>query len=137
MTIVVGYNATDEGRAALQAAAVESESRRVPLVVVNSTSVDHRWDADDGQRLADELDEIKLRLDAVGVEHTMRGLARGDEVRGEDPAEDLMDVAADVSAALIVIGVRRRSPVGKLLLGSTAQQVLLQAECPVLAVKAP
>jgi nucleotide-binding universal stress UspA family protein len=53
-----------------------------------------------------------------------------------DPAEDLINVAEEVNADLIVIGLRRRSPVGKLILGSNAQRILLDAPCPVLAVKA-
>ena len=58
-------------------------------------------------------------------------------VRGVDPADDLIAVAEEVDADLIVIGLRRRSPVGKLIMGSNAQQILLDASCPVLAVKAP
>nr|MBA2445949.1 universal stress protein [Nocardioidaceae bacterium] len=57
-------------------------------------------------------------------------------VRGLDPAEDLINLASELSADLIVIGLRRRSPVGKLILGSNAQRILLDAPCPVLAVKA-
>ena len=57
-------------------------------------------------------------------------------MRGNDPAEDLISVAQEVSADFIVIGLRRRSPVGKLILGSNAQRILLDASCPVLAVKA-
>jgi nucleotide-binding universal stress UspA family protein len=50
-------------------------------------------------------------------------------------AEAILEAANDTSAELIVIGVRRRSRVGKLFSGSTAQHVLLDADCPVLAVK--
>ena len=59
-----------------------------------------------------------------------------DLARGNDPAQDLIEVAESEGAALIVIGLRRRSPVGKLLLGSNSQTLLLHADCPVLAVKA-
>ncbi len=57
-------------------------------------------------------------------------------VRGLEPAEDLIGVAEEVGADFIVIGLRRRTPVGKLILGSNAQRILLDAPCPVLAVKA-
>ena len=66
-----------------------------------------------------------------GVPHDVRTL-----VRGQEPASDVVSIADEEGADLIVIGLRRRSPVGKLILGSNAQQVLLDAHCPVLAVKA-
>ena len=56
-------------------------------------------------------------------------------VRGNEPAEDLITVANETDADLIVIGLRRRTPVGKLILGSNAQRILLDAPCAVLAVK--
>ena len=46
-----------------------------------------------------------------------------------------MGVAEEVDASCLVIGLRRRSPVGKLILGSSAQRILLDATCPVLTVK--
>ena len=66
----------------------------------------------------------------AGMEMDVREYARGN-----DPATDLLEVAEQVNADLIVIGLRRRSPVGKLLLGSNAQKILLEAGIPVLAVK--
>ena len=56
-------------------------------------------------------------------------------IRGREASEEILAVAKEHRAELIVIGLRRRSPVGKLLMGSTAQRVLLDAACPVLAVK--
>ena len=58
-------------------------------------------------------------------------------IRGREAHEEILAVAAERRADLVVIGLRRRTPVGKLLMGSTAQRVLLEATCPVLAVKAP
>lgn len=131
MSIVVGFIPTREGRVALRAAAAEAEARNLPLSVVNSNMGGGRWDADDADRLEEEFDVIKNRLDALGIQHTVRSLARGN-----DPVEDIIAVAEEVQASLIVIGLRRRSPVGKLLLGSNAQRILLDSVCPVLAVKA-
>ncbi|WP_166972619.1 universal stress protein [Brevibacterium atlanticum] len=54
---------------------------------------------------------------------------------GSDPAEQILTLAEDHRASLIVMSTKRRSPVVKLLLGSSAQQVILEAECPVLLVK--
>ena len=70
-------------------------------------------------------------LDGSEVPYEIRQL-----VRGFEPAEDLISIAETSQAELIVIGLRRRSPVGKLILGSNAQRILLDAHCPVLAVKA-
>ena len=53
-----------------------------------------------------------------------------------DPGDQILDVAQQTNAELIVIGLRRRTPVGKLIMGSQAQMILLEADCPVLAVKA-
>jgi nucleotide-binding universal stress UspA family protein len=58
------------------------------------------------------------------------------QVSGHDASEELVDIADRVKASLIVIGLRRRTPTGKLITGSQAQRILLDANCPVLAVKA-
>jgi nucleotide-binding universal stress UspA family protein len=130
-TIVVGYVPKPEGRAALQRAAEEAKLRGSRLVVVNSHRGGREFDRDDAIETEAQLEEVKSVLASSGVEFDVRQL-----VRGMDPAEDLVNVAGEVSADLIIIGLRRRSPVGKLILGSNAQRVLLDAPCPVLAVKA-
>jgi nucleotide-binding universal stress UspA family protein len=130
MSIVVGYVVTPEGRAALRRAADEAQVRSTKLIVVNSNKGGAALPVEDAMAYESELADIGARLSALGIEHEVRQL-----VRGNEPAVDLIDVADEVNADFIVIGMRRRSPVGKLLLGSIAQQVLLDASCPVLAVK--
>jgi len=129
--IVIGYIPKPEGRAALALGAQEAKARSASVVVVNSHRGGREFDRDDAMESEAELDEVRQELQAAGVDHEIRQL-----VRGMDPAEDLINVAQEVSADLIVIGLRRRSPVGKLILGSNAQRILLDAPCPVLAVKA-
>ncbi len=57
-------------------------------------------------------------------------------MRGQDGADEVVAAAERLGASLVVIGLRRRSPTGKLIFGSDAQRILLDAGCPVLAVKA-
>ena len=134
MAIVVGYAATDEGRAALERAADEARSRGVRLLVVDSTRPDRafrRTSPEDAARAEDDLREVSAGLARSGVEHDVRRPSPT-----PDPAEDIIAAALESGAELIVIGLRRRTPVGKLLLGSNAQRILLDAPCPVLAVRA-
>ena len=129
-TIVVGYVPKSEGHAALTRAVQEAKLRGSSLMVVNSHRGGREFDASDAVETEAQLNEIKSALHETGVDYEVRQL-----VRGMDPAEDLVNVAEEVEAEFIVIGLRRRSPVGKLILGSNAQRVLLDAPCPVLAVK--
>ena len=131
MAVVVGYVPTEEGRAALRRAAQECKLRNTRLVVINSNRGGKDLDAAEAARYESELEAVRAELDTAGVTNEVRQL-----VRGLEPAEDIIAVAQEVSADFIVIGLRRRSPVGKLILGSNAQRILLEAPCPVLAVKA-
>ena len=131
MAVVVGYVPTAEGRAALRQAALECKLRNTRLIVINSQRGGNAFDARDAARSDEDLRDVRATLDEQGLEHEVRQL-----VRGLEPAEDLIAVAEEVAADVIVIGLRRRSPVGKLILGSNAQRILLDAPCPVLAVKA-
>ncbi len=121
-TVVVGYVPKPEGEAALDKAIEEARLRGSELIVVHS-----RRDRDEEP----DLTGARAKLDQSGIKYDVRVL-----VRGFEAAEDLASVAEASDAELIVIGLRRRTPVGKLILGSNAQRVLLDAHCPVLAVKA-
>ncbi|MGZ5398780.1 MAG: universal stress protein [Nocardioides sp.] len=130
-TVVVGFVPKPEGEAALKSAIDEAKLRNAKVVVVNSHRGGSEFDSDASVKANAEMDRIRERLTAAGIEHEVRQL-----VRGFEPAEDLISIAEAADAELIVIGLRRRSPVGKLILGSNAQRILLDAKCPVLAVKA-
>lgn len=108
MTVVVGHQDTAEGRAALQQAATEAGLRELPLLVVAAAG-----------------EQLDLPVDAQVV-----------VVDLPDPADRVLQVAQETDAALVVVGTRHRSAVGKFLLGSTAQRLVLEAACPVLVVKA-
>jgi nucleotide-binding universal stress UspA family protein len=100
-------------------------------VVVNSHRGGNDFDGNAATQAEREMDAVRKKLEGAGVPFDVRQL-----VRGFEPAEDLISIAEANDAELIVIGLRRRSPVGKLILGSNAQRVLLDAHCAVLAVKA-
>jgi nucleotide-binding universal stress UspA family protein len=128
MPIIVGYVPTPEGGAALDRAIEEAVLRRQRLVVVNSSRGESLVD----KRFASDQDwqSVEHRLTTSGVDHELTQL-----VESLDAADQILRLAKDLNAELIVIGLRRRTPVGKLILGSQAQSILLEAECPVLAVK--
>lgn len=127
--VVVGYIPTPEGIAAFERAKDEVVIDGSTLVVVN-TGESGNFAASTFASPAD-IDAIDVELSGAGIAHEV--VQSTDELA---PAEAILRVAEERDARLIVIGVRRRTPVGKLFLGSTSQQVLLDAHCPVLAVKA-
>jgi nucleotide-binding universal stress UspA family protein len=128
--IVVGYIPTPEGVAALDAAIGLARADTAHLTVVN-TGRDGNY-ADPSFATAEDIDTIDLQLANADIPHEVR-----QPTSGRSAAEEILDAVAQVDADLVVIGVRRRSPVGKLVTGSTSQQVILDAPCAVLAVKAP
>ncbi len=130
-TVVVGYVPTAEGEAALEAGITEAKRRGARVVVVSSHMGGRGYDEAEARESENEAARVTARLEQVGVEFEVRNL-----VRGFEPAEDLISIAEANHAELIVIGLRRRTPIGKLIMGSNAQRILLDSECPVLAVKA-
>lgn len=138
MTVVVGVTSTPLGRYAVEAAAEEARLRRLPVVLVGHIPVPRGGEGDEArnyelsrQRLVDELGNVAQRVRNSGAECSVEV-----PVASVSPADAIVTVAAAEHAELVVIGIRRRSRVGKLILGSTAQAVLLTTDCPVLGVKA-
>lgn len=132
MKILVGLTTAPEARAALERAVEEARMRNAELIVVDYLQVgisaenqSERYKA--GERRLDQLKE-ELARDGVDI-RTRHGVGVSSASR------ELLKIAQDEDVDLIVIGMRRRSPVGKLVLGSNAQDILLGADCPVLAVK--
>lgn len=125
--VVVGFVPTPEGHAALRHGGREALLRQLPLLVVDLSRDGH--DATPAAVGAD-LGELQSELDDAGLDVD---IASPDPVF--EPSEHLLKVAQEAGSPLVVIGLRHRSRVGKFLLGSSAQRILLEADCPVLAVK--
>lgn len=130
-SIVVGFIDTPQGRAAIDQAVAESRLRHVPLIIVHSMMGGNRESEDEYVAAAEALEKLQERLSAEGVDFSVH-----EYVRGQKPADDLIQAAEEFDAELIVIGIRRRSATGKVLLGSNALDILHDSPVPVLCVKA-
>ena len=127
MTVVIAYSADEFGRAAVEQGAAEAARGGDRVVVVNVTRGDSLVD----ERYAGKADaeSLRARLAALPVEAELR------QSMSPDVADEILGVAEREGARLIVVGIRRRTPLGKMIMGSVAQRVILEAACPVLAVK--
>jgi len=128
MTILIGFVPTAAGEAALAAGLSEAVRSGEDVVILNSPRRGATVDADlIGEDVAEDL---LARASAQGV------VARVDHAEHGSDIVDTFEALVDrTNARLVVLGLRRRSPVGKLVLGSDAQRLLLELEVPVLAVK--
>ncbi|MEW1964315.1 universal stress protein [Micrococcus sp. NPDC078436] len=129
MTILIGYKPSDSGDAALDKALDIARSTRERVVVVNAgPGGEHRTDS-----LVTEAQQrgVQARLDASGVDAEFRQYARG-----RSTVQEMKDVAAELDASLVVIGLRRRGGFGRFVMGSVSDELLQQLDQPVLCVKA-
>lgn len=126
MSVAVALSNTPEGHEALRRGAAEAKLRQMPLTVLSVVDQD-KVSEETRSATHSEVDRAMPGIDA-----TVRV-----EPDGGDPAGALVDLAVEVGAELLVIGSKRRSAVGKFLMGSTVQRVLLDSPIPVLVVKAP
>ena len=129
MSILVGYVPTKVGEAAVRAAIKEAKLRHEELLIVNS--VREGALVDKSVASAEDIERVKQSTVDAGIQARIL-----ESVHRDDLAEEILDLASKHDVSLIVIGLRQRSQVGKFIMGSHAQRILLQAEHPVLAVKA-
>ena len=130
MTVAVAHKVAPTGRLALQLGIREARLRGTDLAVLH---VVDSLDADraEGYRLgiSDEIERaVGSHADLTWRLHLRTAVS--------DPAAEILQLVTDLNPEVLVIGARRRSPVGKALLGSVAQQLILEAAVPVLVVKA-
>ncbi|WP_299036939.1 universal stress protein [uncultured Pseudokineococcus sp.] len=122
VAVLVGWSGTVEGAAALERGAAEALLRGLPLAVVDLSTRDDGGEA--ARRAVAALEPAPASAQVLRrPEH-------------QDPVDALLDAVPGAGAELLVVGTRRRSPVGKFLMGSTAQRIILGSDVPVLVVKA-
>ena len=134
MKILLAYDATSEGQKGLDLAVKEARAFNAEVIVFTSTMMDQKGHAFASNAIKDiehKHSEAKKLFEDEGI-----ACATTIQAKGRQPAEDIVSYAEENNIDLVIIGVRIRSKVGKLLIGSTAQYVILKAPCPVLSFKA-
>jgi nucleotide-binding universal stress UspA family protein len=129
MTIVVAFAPRPEGRAALEKGIEIARRRGERLLVVNAISGGNQ---DDPSRADNaECEAVEARLATSGIVAEFKQF-----VRGKDAVTEIVELSESPDVSLVIVGLRNRSPVGKLILGSVSRDIILSAACPVLSVKA-
>ena len=129
MTILVAYVPRPEGQAALDKGLEVARERGERLLVVNASPGGQK--EDDSLADVQDYERVQRLLDESGLKTDLKQF-----VRGKTAVEEIEGMIETQQVSLLIIGLRKRSPVGKLILGSVAQDLLLSVSCPVLCVKA-
>jgi len=130
MKMLVGYDGAGAAGDVLALAVKYAKAFNTGVDVVTSLEKGTENEIKDISEAEKALEQTKSYFDKEKIQCMTHLL-----IRGMAPGEDLVLFAGENKADLIIIGVKRRSKVGKLVFGSTAQYVILQAPCPVVSVK--
>ena len=130
MKILVGYDGSNVSKEAVSLAVRHAETFKGEIIIAHSMVGGPEVPRKDFEIAENNIEQEKNRLRNNGIQ--CQALL---SVRGLQAGEDLIQLAEEHKADEIIIGVRRRSKVGKLLFGSTAQYVILNASCPLVSVK--
>jgi len=129
MTILVAYVPRPEGQAALDKGLEIARRRNEHLLVVNASP---GGNTEDPSALdVEAFERVERLLNDSGLNAELKQF-----VRGKSAVEEIQTLTETLPVSVLIIGLRKRSPVGKLIMGSVAQELLLSVNCPVLAVKA-
>jgi nucleotide-binding universal stress UspA family protein len=130
MKILVGYDGSNVSKEAVSLAEQHADKFKAEVIIAHSMAGGPEVPRKDFEIAENNLEYEKNRL--LDKNHPCESVL---SVRGLEAGEDLVLLAEENKVEEIIIGVRRRSKVGKLLFGSTAQYVILNAPCPVVSVK--
>jgi nucleotide-binding universal stress UspA family protein len=130
MKILVGYDGSNAAKAAMELALKSAQAFQATVSVVTSMvkgAEENQKEIEQAERGLEYAQSLFEKNNVVCKTHLL--------IRGMSPGEDLVKFAQDNGVDQIFVGVKRRSKVGKLLMGSTAQYVILNAPCPVVTIK--
>ena len=130
MKLLVSYNGTNESEAALELAKTHAKIFDARLLIVSSSEGGKGEKPEDINKIKQDLEDIQKNISADGIECEVEQLARG-----LTPGEDIVLFAEENDIDQIYVGIRKKSRTSKLILGSTAQYIILKAKCPVTSVK--
>lgn len=129
MKIMVGFDGSISSSDALGVAEKHAKAFKGKIELVTSMEKGTESQREEIEAAEKDLEKEKKRLEGEGIPCQTHLL-----IRGLSPGEDLIEFAEENEVEEIVIGIRRKSKVGKLVFGSTAQFVILTASCPVVTV---
>ncbi len=129
MTILVAYVPRPEGLAALDKGIEIAKRRQEHLIVVNASPGGGQEDPSAVD--VPDTEHVQALLKNAGVDAEFKQF-----VRGKSATEEIQALVNSMNVSLLIIGLRKRSLVGKLIMGSVAHELLLSVSCPVLTVKA-
>ena len=130
MKFLVAYNGSEVAKRALALAKNHAETLGAEVMIITSMEGGAREKPEEITKAKEDLDFALSFLQEAGISCEGHELARG-----LTPAEDLVMFAEENAVDQIYVGIEKRSKVGKILLGSTAQYIILKAHCPVITVK--
>ena len=130
MNILIAYDGSDESKSALELAKKHAKLFGATLFIISSSVGGKKEKAEKVSKINDKIEKIREELKKSKIPTIEEQLARG-----LSPGEDILQYSEDKKIDMIYIGIRKKSKTAKILLGSTAQYIILRSKIPVVSVK--